>query len=361
MREYIRNLGLKIPEVKRILKDYKQGKPIGEVFDKDIEIDKLKAMVSDYAKKYQMALRRMNILENQIEVIQRLRKSHAYYRWSGKQPGISEAIPIIVASDWHIDETVIKDQVVGKNEFNAKIAHSRIEWFFKNSLRLIDICSRDVKINTVCFALLGDFISGAIHDELKEANSDTTMFALLKAQKYIKSGIKFFLRETDHNLIIPCVFGNHSRITVKKRHRTAAGNSLEYFMYRNLAKMFEDEPRITFVINPGELCYVKLYDKVIRFHHGDGIRYMGGVGGITIPANKAIAQYNKLREADIDVFAHWHTRMDNGNFLINGSLIGYSEYALSIKASYGRPSQLFFLLDKKRGKTIVAPIVLEKV
>ena len=46
---------------------------------------------------------------------------------------------------------------------------------------------------------------------------------------------------------------------------------------------------------------------------------------------------------------------------MNGSLAGYSPYALSIKADYNEPSQVFFLMDKKRGKTIVAPIFLEKV
>ena len=42
----------------------------------------------------------------------------------------------------------------------------------------------------------------------------------------------------------------------------------------------------------------------------------------------------------------------------NGSLIGYNAYAMSIKADYEKPSQTFFLIHPRYGKTIVAPIEL---
>jgi len=46
--------------------------------------------------------------------------------------------------------------------------------------------------------------------------------------------------------------------------------------------------------------------------------------------------------------------------LVNGSLIGYNSFALSIKASAERPQQMFALIDKVRGKTLVAPILLDE-
>jgi len=55
-----------------------------------------------------------------------------------------------------------------------------------------------------------------------------------------------------------------------------------------------------------------------------------------------------------------HQFKDGGNFICNGSLIGYNAFALSIKADYEKPKQAFFLVDKKRGKSIVAPIWLLK-
>ena len=120
---------------------------------------------------------------------------------------------------------------------------------------------------------------------------------------------------------------------------------------------YRDEPRIKWIIPEGIHSYLDIYDTTIRFHHGHAVKYGGGVGGIYIPVNKAIAQWNKGRRADLDVFGHFHQLRDGGNFLCNGSLVGYNAFALSIKADYEPPKQALFLIDKKRGRTCTWPIL----
>lgn len=93
--------------------------------------------------------------------------------------------------------------------------------------------------------------------------------------------------------------------------------------------------------------------------HGHAIRYGGGVGGIYIPINKAIAQWDKSERADLTVFGHFHQQRDGGNFICNGSLIGYSSFAQSIKADFEKPKQCLFLIDSKRGKTCTWPILVD--
>ena len=137
-----------------------------------------------------------------------------------------------------------------------------------------------------------------------------------------------------------CHSGNHARTTKKQRIATEAGNSLEHYMYYVMRDRYKENSRVKFQIATGYHSYVTFFDKyVVRFHHGHQINYQGGVGGITIPVNKAIAQWNKARLANLDVFGHFHTKFDGGNFFCNGSLIGYSAYAVSIKASFEKPSQ----------------------
>jgi hypothetical protein len=139
-----------------------------------------------------------------------------------------------------------------------------------------------------------------------------------------------------------------------------AGNSLEYAMYHVLAKDFDGNKRVKFLITTSYLSFVTVGGYTIRFHHGHAIKYGGGIGGIFIPAFKAISQWQKSRSADLDVFGHFHASKDGGNFLCNGSLIGYNEYAVSIKCDYEKPKQTFFLVDhKRREKTITTPIFLE--
>ena len=265
------------------------------------------------------------------------------------------AVACAIASDWHVEEPVRGESVNGLNEFNLKIAEKRIENFFKSSLKLVEIQRGGVKIDKLLLALLGDFMTGFIHEELMQTNELTPTETVLWLIDQISSGLKF-LEPHFEQIIIPCSYGNHGRTTVKSRHATGPRMSYEWMMYHLLAREF---PQFQWEIADSYHHYVEVDGRKIRFHHGDGLRYQGGVGGLTIPVEKAIASWNKGITAYLDVFGHWHTSLQTNKFVSNGSLIGYNAYAVSIKAAYEPASQSFFLLDKERGKTISAPIFLD--
>jgi len=309
-------------------------------------------------KKYQYLLDKIDILEKERSVVYRLSEKPHTISILPEVPNGSEATAFIIASDWHYEETVKSEVVSGLNKYNLNIAHQRITKFFQGGLRLYDLMRKDVKIKNIVLALLGDFITGNIHEEFLETCSLQPMDAIWEVYEEIVSGIDFLLKNSDANLIIPCVSGNHPRITKQIHYSTESGNSIEYFMYRSIAKHYEGNKRVQVKVAKGYHCYLDIYGKVIRFHHGHAIRYGGGVGGITIPVNKAIAQWNKARHADLDIFGHFHQLKDNGNWICNGSIIGYNAFALRIKADYETARQSFFLFDKSRGLTITAPILV---
>jgi len=85
-----------------------------------------------------------------------------------------ERAAFILASDWHVEERVRADTIHGLNEFNIEIARQRAINFFSNSVELLKRESVDV----VVLALLGDFISGYIHEELEEGNNMSPTQAL---------------------------------------------------------------------------------------------------------------------------------------------------------------------------------------
>ncbi len=295
-------------------------------------------------------LRSLGALGDQIETFQIEPK---------KSSKTSEATPVIVASDWHSEETVTLAQTNDLNQFNAAICQQRVERFFRSSLNLIqNHLNPGVEIYTVVLALLGDFITNDLHEEAAETNGLLPMQAIVNVERLIASGIEYFLKNSPYDLIIPCKSGNHGRTTKKTRFATENGHSLEYLMYVHLAAYFRNEPRVQFLISEGYHHYLPIYDKVVRFHHGHAINYQGGIGGIFIPAFKAISQWDKARRADLDVFGHFHQQKDGDKFLSNGSLIGYNSYALSIKADYEEPRQTLFLMDKKRNRTCTWPVIL---
>jgi hypothetical protein len=134
-------------------------------------------------------------------------------------------------------------------------------------------------------------------------------------------------------------------------------------MFYHLRSYYKTNPRLKWYFNEESyLQYTELFDGgyTICFQHGHAVQYGGGVGGLTIPLNKAIAQWQKLKRADLYCLGHWHQFFDGGNFIVNGSLIGYNSYAMFIKAGYEPPKQAFFTINKKwMTKTATYPILFK--
>jgi hypothetical protein len=324
----------------------------------DREKQKLAAELAHFRASYKESLKTIERQEQALAALSVLKSGLETHTIEPKQgQGTSEGTVVMVASDWHVEETV-GAEVGGLNISNITIATRRAERFFQSGLRLLTLLQQDISVNTVVLALLGDFISNDIHEEFPDINEQQPMHALVTAQNMLISGIEFLLDNSPVDLVIPCHSGNHARTTRTTRFSAENGHSLEYLMYLHLATYFRDNSRVTFIIPAGMHSYLDIYDTTVRFQHGHSIKYGGGVGGIYIPVNKAIAQWNKARHADLDVFGHFHQMRDGGNFICNGSLIGYNAFALAIKADYEQPKQALFLIDKKRGRTCTWPILV---
>ena len=310
--------------------------------------------------KYAESLRTIETFEKERGVLGVLKQSMEPFAIEPKfGAGTSEATAVMVASDWHCEERVNPAKVNGLNEYDLDIAKARATQFFRAGMRLIDLLKQDVKIPTVVLPLLGDFITGQIHGaENAESNLLLPTDAVVYAQNLIVSGIEFMLDGHDGDIIVLCHPGNHSRTTLTTRFASEHGHSYEYLMYLHLATYFKSEKRLRFIVSDSYHSYLPIYGKVVRFHHGHQLRYGGGRGGLFTPTYTSIDDWNKAKRADLDVFGHFHQLRDGGNFICNGSLIGYNAYAMSIKAHFEPPKQTLFLMDKKRGRTCTWPILL---
>jgi len=331
--------------------------------DFDLEKDAHRVALNKVTAKYREAVRRYDDLQKKLDGIAMLQAKciPIKIRPVREHRDSSHAVAMLVASDWHTEENVDPRTVNGKNRFNLEIAKDRSVHFFRNGLRLTNMFGRDVKIDTITLALLGDFITNYLHDDNSETNNLPPAKALEFVKSLLASGIKFILENSKYNLVVPCCYGNHARMTQKKRSANLVGTSFEYALYKWLADLFSNEKRIQFDIAEGAHLYADILGLKVRFHHGDRIRYQGGVGGITIPLNKAINQWNKVEPVDVDVMGHWHQTLSGRNYIVNGSLIGWNAFANDIKADFEPPKQTFALIDRDRGLTFTGPIILTDV
>lgn len=315
---------------------------------------------SDNAKRVKILAEEIVKVEKERDALISVSKLETYtIKPSSVDSEKSEATTISLFSDLHGEEEVKPSQVNGVNKYNPEIAKASTEKFFRVVAQLIKVHQKEYDIKNHICALLGDFISGSIHDDLKEGNKIQPTEAIWMVGGWILSGLKYLRKECPEvNLIIPCSMGNHSRITEKQRVQTEYGNSLELLLYNRIAEYFENDDNVKVIITDAYFTYVEVYGKTLAFSHGHAVRYIGGVGGLTIPMNKAIAQWDKTKRADYYFSGHFHEFCVGTNFIVNGSVIGHNPYGVKIKAAFQRPTQTFCLLNKERDLEVIRKIIL---
>lgn len=275
----------------------------------------------------------------------------------------SDAVACALASDWHVEEPVDRATVHGRNEFNLEIAKYRSGLYFKHLLRLAEIQARDSKITTIWIGFLGDFFSGWIHDELMSNCLLAPGEAALFVKGLLVSGIQYILDNSSFNIEGDMIPGNHGRMTKRVFSGNPTGTSLETAMYQHVADWFRQEPRVRLRVATQSMVYRRFFERFnLRLVHGYEVNYGGGVGGLTIPLKKKLAKWDSVIRADLTALGHFHQFFDGGNFMVNGSLIGYNTYAQMIGAEFEAPRQAFFVVHARNGgeKSVVAPIWLDE-
>ena len=283
-----------------------------------------------------------------------------------KLPGV----PMAILSDLHWGEKVLPDQVGGVNEFNRKIAKIRLRRWLDVLLDLtLHHMVRPIYPGIVLM-LGGDMITGNIHEELRETNDGPLQVSLLEVQENLIAVIKV-LADKFGKVFIPCVVGNHGRTTFKPRHKNRVYESFEWNLYCQLEVYFKGDTRVQFFIPTESDAYFTVLGRRFLLTHGDSLGVKGGDGIIgslgpiargAIKVGRSEAQIE--RPFDTLVIGHWHTYIghnDATNVIVNGSLIGYNEYArLVLRAPYTRPTQALWFMNAKHGITVSWPIYLDR-
>lgn len=306
----------------------------------------------DLAAEHRVLAEKVIEQERLIAELGRLNVSPTVIAYSKPAWERSDAVANAIASDWHVEEEVQKEHVHGVNEYNLAVATARSRLFFQHLLKLADKEARECLVRTIHMSWAGDFFSGHIHEELLHS----TLLAPGDAANFVVgllcSGVDFLLKESSYTLDIDALPGNHGRMTKQIWFANPTGTSLETFLYRAVAARYENNPRVRIRVSDQAMVYRRVFERFnVRTIHGYEVKYGGGVGGITIPLNKAIAQWDQLIRADLTELGHFHQFLDGGRFIVNGSLIGYNNYAQAIKASFEEPRQAFYLIDARNGGT----------
>jgi hypothetical protein len=274
-----------------------------------------------------------------------------------------EGTPLILASDWHIEQEVDPSAVANRNRYNLSISRRRMQRFFEAIVWAVKQQKDTFTIRDLILWLGGDFIQNFLHEDDIENNLLPPLAAIQYWIAETAEGLRFLLKELDfEQMLLPMNDGNHGRTTKKMRSSTRQDHSLETFAYAQLALMFRDEKRLKFILPTSQFTYLPdVYGRTIRFLHGDVFRYGGGVGGIMVPLFRALARWEQTVHADLTCMGHWHQRWCLPDVMVNGSLIGYDAYAMGGGFPFQAPVQSMRMLDAKRWTSSDIPLWVAEI
>jgi hypothetical protein len=272
----------------------------------------------------------------------------------------NEAVPILLCSDWHCGAVVKPETVNGLNAYDVDTFHERAAALFRNTLKVVRMVRFTSDIKRIVVWLGGDLIDNQIHPEQVQTQELSPTQQLIECERSIVAGLDYLLANGEFDeIIVPCSYGNHGRTTVKMQADNAHATSYEWLMYQSLQRHYRNTEKIKFCISDGNILYLDVLGQKLRFHHGDAIKYGGGVGGITVPLQKWVYRQDVGIRADHSFFGHFHQLTLGQNWSVNGSLIGATAYGLKLGFPPERPQQLLRFIDRDRGFTVSAPVLTD--
>lgn len=273
-------------------------------------------------------------------------------------------VPILFGSDWHWGEVVNPDEIGGVNEYNLEIAQQRLHRLVDTTIDLLTNHMVNPQYPGIVFALGGDMVSGDIHEELSETNEEPIMPVVLDLIDHLTIAIKR-LKQVFGKVFLPCVAGNHGRNTHKVRAKKFNHNSFDWLIYQCLDRRFADDKDVVFFIPEGTDALVNVAGHRYLFTHGNQFRtgdsMIGPLGPIIRGDHKKRGRNAQVgQEYDTLVLGHFHQLVQMKRVIVNGSLIGYNEYAYTNNFGYEAPQQALWISHPRHGITFSMPVNVDE-
>ena len=280
---------------------------------------------------------------------------------SGKCSGkYHNVLPI---SDLHFGEVVQPNVAFGYNKYNPDIAIHRLEKLFEDNYRFATMYGCD----DLHILLLGDLISGEIHDELRETNAYTAP-KCVSVLNSVLTGIIIKYAKLYKRVKISCVVGNHSRTGKKLQSKNRAQDNYEHIIYSTIKDRCEAETTNVDVEFDDEAAVLitTIGNQKWMLEHGDRYKGSTAAAGAINTILRQIGNDLRRNHADVAIMGHWHTGAEGAvdaredgkmtKVYVNPSIVGPDDFATTVLHAYYPAESNIFITD---GNDIVAKVSID--
>ena len=290
---------------------------------------------------------------------------------TGKIKGNSVQSMIAPLTDTHIGDNVESEEMMGLNEYNIDIFNKRLYGWANQVITLAELRRNSAEVGELIVPMLGDMISGDIHEELARTNNDHCMGQMIRGANLISQALMLIAPHFD-KVRVPCVVGNHGRMTRKPPMKNKYMD-WDYMLYQWISVFCQNQKNIEFHIPKTFMTTIDVCNRNILLAHGDFIS--GGGSGTAI--NRGVSnmrnvlsfrkglkeelnhiQDNSLENVpdnyDSALLGHFH-RIDEidigtGAVHICGCMKGGDEFAMQRVQAINKPRQLVLYYHPKYGE-----------
>lgn len=278
--------------------------------------------------------------------------------------GAHKGIVMASLADWHLDEVVRPEEILGLNAYNREIALQRVQRWTEKVISLPREYVNGLDIEGLVIFATGDLFTGEIHPELIQTNEDRILSSLLFWMEPIIAMCELLAAEYD-NVEINCVPGNHTRMTKDYNHKDRVKESLEQFFWSVVKQRLLDRGTdgITINVSTSSNMNVQVYGRNYLLDHGYEFKGGGGISGAFAPLSLGAHRKN-LRQTiagmpmEVMVIGHMHQIINIPGVIMGGTLKGYDEYAfdLNLRPDGNGAGQSMWITSPERAQVLFMPV-----
>lgn len=325
-------------------------------------------------KDLEAALRKSHVEAVQTEEVRQHYLGLSEYKpqaapWKSKALDLEHGVPSLLLSDFHWMEKVNPDEIFGVNEYNHRVAIERLKKVIDKTIYLLKDklnSSAAIPYPGIVVMLGGDMVSGTIHQELEITNEAGPMVMMVDCADHIAAGLRK-LSEHFPLVYVVGVPGNHGRLNMKPMAKLNAVYNCDWGIYQLLERFLHDlvaEGKVVFNCPAARDLTFHVEGHPYRLTHGDQFRGGDGIIGPLGPITRgdvkkrtmAMTLPTDAQDYKTLVLGHFHQLHMLHSRIINGSLKGYDEYALSNNFSWEPAQQALWLTHRRYGPNHFMPV-----
>lgn len=276
---------------------------------------------------------------------------------------------VLMLSDTHIGQVIEPDQTLDCGKYNFSVFLSRLK-YLEESVASILQDHTTTQIHELVICLGGDMLHGALNHG-SEAGQKNTLFTQFYAGGHALAQFLRNIAPLAPKVRIYCTVGNHTRWGTQHKMPTENRfSNFDQFLYAYIQSLTNALPNVEWNLDMQPFALFDVQGFKFHLSHGDHLK--GGDKALGIPNHSvgrmvsSTAQlFGKIGTASPHYFlvGHLHRSIAlphaRGSVLINGGFAGIDGYGLAGGFSPVDPSQLFFLVHPRFGKTATYDIWLK--